>query len=235
MNREYLKQLREKAARLHQLACHWAARVPVRARIVLGIFLVSAVFIAMYSALTAKDASLHLKLQHDFHNAQVSVWVDDDLAYSGRISGSTRKRFGLIPTASVQGNLSQIVPVRSGQHNIRLRIEPDDAAIQEDSINGDFSDHTERDLTVFARHSGLSISWQGTALVASANFGWLSQYAGSLFLTITGSIISALAGYAIKELPARLRSSSDSAPNTEPRPSAEMLRLAEDNRAVAES
>ncbi|SRR6266849_249892 len=218
MNREYLKQLREKAARLHQLACHWAARVPVRARIVLGIFLVSAVFIAMYSALTAKDASLHLKLQHDFHNAQVSVWVDDDLAYSGRISGSTRKRFGLIPTASVQGNLSQIVPVRSGQHNIRLRIEPDDAAIQEDSINGNFSNHTERDLVVSARRSGLSVSWQGIGRApfeTPSGFGWLSRYAGSLFLTIAGSIMSALAGYAIKELPARLRSTSDSAPKAE--------------------
>ena len=97
--------------------------------------------------------------------------------------------------------------------------------MQEDSISGDFSNHTERDLTVSARHSGLSISWQGTgtALVeASADFGWLSQYAGSLFLTITGSIISALAGYAIKELPERLRSASDSAPKTESRPSVEL-------------
>src|SRR5258705_3585193 len=106
MNREYLEQLREKAARLHQLACQWAVRVPIRARIVLGIFLVSAVFIATYTGLTAKDASLHLKLQHEFHNAQDSVWVDDDLAYAGRITGATRKRFGLISTDSVQGNLS---------------------------------------------------------------------------------------------------------------------------------
>jgi len=37
--------------------------------------------------------------------------------------------------------------------------------------------------------------------------------------TITGSIVSALAGYAIKELPSRLRSTSDSAPKTESRES----------------
>jgi hypothetical protein len=30
--------------------------------------------------------------------------------------------------------LSQIIPVRSGQHNVRVRIEPDDAAMQEDTI-----------------------------------------------------------------------------------------------------
>jgi hypothetical protein len=117
---------------------------------------------------------------------------------------------------SAQGNLSQIMPVRAGQHNIRLRIEPDDAAMQEDSIRGDFSNHTERDLAVAARHSGLWLSWQGTGRAAetSANFDWLLPYAGSLLLTITGSIMSALAGYAIKELPSQLRSTSDSAPKT---------------------
>ena len=157
-----------------------------------------------------------MKLQHEFRNAQVSVWVDDNLAYAGKITGSTKKKFGLIRTNSAQGNLSQIMPVRAGQHNIRLRIEPDDAAMQEDSIRGDFSNHTERDLAVAARHSGLWLSWQGTGRAAetSANFDWLLPYAGSLLLTITGSIMSALAGYAIKELPSRLRSTSDSAPKT---------------------
>jgi hypothetical protein len=225
MDREKTIRFGEKAVLFFRHVRQFAASVPVKVRILLGLFLIAALFMAIHTAITAKNASLHLRLQHDFRNAQVSVWVDDDLAYSGKVTGSTKKRFGLIPTDAVQGNLSQIIPLRSGQHNIRLRVEPDDTAMQEDSISGDFSNHTERDLTVSARHSGLSISWQGTGTApveTSANFGWLSQYAGSLFLTITGSIISALAGYAIKELPARLRSSSDSPPNTESRPSAEL-------------
>lgn len=205
-------QLRVKVALLYKRA----TSIPVKARIIFGLFLVAAVFLAIHTALTTKDASLHLKLQHEFRNAQVSVWVDDNLAYAGKITGSTKKKFGLIRTNSAQGNLSQIMPVRAGQHNIRLRIEPDDAAMQEDSIRGDFSNHTERDLAVAARHSGLWLSWQGTGRAAetSANFDWLLPYAGSLLLTITGSIMSALAGYAIKELPSQLRSTSDSAPKT---------------------
>ncbi len=225
MNREETIRFRDKALLFFRHTRQFAAGVPVKVRILLGLFLIAALFMAIHTAITAKNASLHLRLQHDFRNGQVSVWVDDDLAYSGKITGSPKKRFGLIPTDSVQGNLSQVIAVRSGQHNIRLRIDPDDAAMQEDSIIGDFSSHTERDLAVSARHSGLSISWQGTgtALVeTSANFEWLSQYAGSLFLTITGSIISALAGYAIKELPARLRSASDSMPKAESRPSVEL-------------
>ena len=218
MDPQHIVQVRAQATLLYQRARRYASGVPVKARIILGLFLVAAVLMAIHTALTAKDASLHLKLQHDFHNAQVSVWVDDDLTYSGKITGSTKKKFGLIPTDSVQGNLSQIIPVRSGEHNIRLRIEPDDATMQEDSIHGDFSNHTERDLAVAARHSGLSLSWQGTGrapVESSPTFGWLSQYAVSLILTITGSIMSALAGYAIKELPARLRPTSDSTPKSE--------------------
>lgn len=223
MEPEHVAQLRKKAVQIYQNARLRAVRVPVKARIVLVLFLIAAVFMAMYSAFTAKDSSLHLKLQHDFRNAQVSVWVDDDLAYSGRVTGSTKKRFGLIPTDSAQGNLSQIIPVRSGHHNIRLRIEPDDAsAAQGDSLSGEFSPHVERDLIVSARHSGLAASLQGASRAAveassnsGANSGWLSRYAGSLFLTIAGSIMSALAGYAIKELPARFRSPSDSSSNAE--------------------
>jgi hypothetical protein len=124
----------------------------------------------------------------------------------------------LIPTDSVQGSLSQIILVRSGQHNVRVRIEPDDATMQEDSISGNFTHNTERALSVSARHSGLSLSWQGTGSAPAetfSSFGWFSRYAGSLLLTIAGSIMSALTGYAIRELPGRLRSTSGSAPKAE--------------------
>jgi hypothetical protein len=216
MNPQLMIGWRDKAALLYQRAVGKL----VKARVIFGLFLLAAVCLAIHTSLTKKDASLHLKLQHDFRNAQVSVWVDDDLAYAGKITGSTRKKFGLIPTDSVQGNLSQILPVRVGQHHIRLRIEPDDAAMQEDSISGEFSAHIERDLVVSARHNGLSLSWQGSRNVtveAPANFGWIVPYAGSLLLTIAGSVMSALVGYAIKELPSRLRSASDCASNTETR------------------
>jgi hypothetical protein len=218
MNRETIAQLRAKAGSLYQQARLRVERVPVKARVLLGLFLVAALLMAIHTALTAKDATLHLKLQHGFRDAQLSVWVDGDLAFSGKVTGSTKKRFGLIPTDSVQGSLSQIIPVHSGQHNVRVRIEPDDAAMQEDTISGDFGRNTERELLVSARRSSLSLSWQGTSsapVQTSSSFAWISRYAGSLFLTLAGSIMSALAGYAIRELPARLRSASNSTPKAE--------------------
>jgi hypothetical protein len=218
MNQESIAQLRAKAGSLYQQARLGIERVPVKARVLLGLFLVAALFMAIHTALTSKDANLHLKLQHSFRDAQLSVWVDGDLAFSGKVTGSTKKRFGLIPTDSVQGTLSQIIPVRSGHHSVRVRIEPDDAAMQEDSTSGDFARNTERELLVSARRSSLSLSWQGTTsspVEASSSFAWFSRYAGSLFLTLAGSIMSALAGYAIRELPGRLRSTSDATAKAE--------------------
>ncbi len=215
MNSQLVAQLRAKATLLNRQAMQWIKRLPVKARILLGLFLLAALLMAIHTALTAKDASLHLKLQHGFRSAQVSLWVDDDLAFSGEITGSTRKKFGFIPTDEQQGSLSQIIPLRSGQHNIRVRIQPEDAAMQEDSITGDFASNAERELSVSARHNGLSLSWQGTSSVpaeTASSFAWITRYASSLFLTIAGSIASALAGYVIRELPARLRPASDSAP-----------------------
>ncbi len=83
MNQEQIAQLRAKAGLLCQHAYQSARRVPVKARVLLGLFLVAALLMAIHTALTAKDGSLHLKLQHGFHDAQVSLWLDGDLAFSG--------------------------------------------------------------------------------------------------------------------------------------------------------
>ncbi len=215
---EQIAHLRANAALLYQHARQSAARVPVKARVVLGLFLAAAVLMAMYTAFTAKDASLHLKLQHAFHNAQVSVWVDSDLAFAGKITGATKKRFGLIPTASVEGNLSQIIPVRSGQHDIRVRIEPDDAVRHK----------TKSAQTLPVTPSKPSLSPLGGAgcrylgrvevlppAETSSSFAWLWRYASTLFLTGAGSIISALTGFALRELPAHIRARQTSEPKAQ--------------------
>ena len=218
MSKDDVGYVRLKTGLLFQQANGFIGRIPPRARVVFGLFIVAAVLMAVYSQLTAKDSSLHLKLQHSFRSAQISVWVDGDLAYSGRVSGMTRKKFGLIPTDAVQGSLSQIIPLSSGHHNIRVRVESEGAFTQEDSIKGTFASNDERWLSVSARQSGLSVSWMGasgtTAEISPAT-SWFSRYAGSLFLTIAGSIISALTGFAIKELPERFRSTADATPKAE--------------------
>ena len=205
MDQERIARVRVQAGRLYQKGRDWLARMPAKARFMLGFFLFAVVLMALHTALSGKDASLHLKLQHDFRSADLSVWIDGDLAYSATLRGSLKRRFGLIPD-SVQGNLSQIVPVSSGTHQVRVRVVSGDEATQEDSITGDFARDTERELSVSARRSGLSLVWQATNTAGpSSGSGWFARYAGTLFLTIAGSIISALTGLALRELPVHIR------------------------------
>ncbi len=139
--------LRAPATSFWQKTRQQAARVPTKVWIVLGLFAVAAILMALYIASLAKTATLHLKVQHGFRSAQIYLWVDGDLAYSGKLTGSAKKKFGLIPD-SVQGSLSQNVPLISGKHLIRVQIASDDGSTVDDSISGEFVRNSERNLSV---------------------------------------------------------------------------------------
>jgi hypothetical protein len=205
----------KRIAQIRKQSRDWLARLPAKAQIVLGFFLFAAVLMALHTALSGKDASLHLTLQHGFRSADFSLWIDGDLAYSGKLKGSMKRKFGLIP-GSVQGNLSEIVPVSAGTHQIRVRVESEDGTTQQDSLTGDFARNTERELSVSARPNRLSLAWLATrATGPSSGSGWLARYAGALFVTIGGSIISGLTGFALRELPAHIRGRQNDEPNVQ--------------------
>jgi len=168
MDQEHIARLRFQPAWLYEQGRDWLARVPAKAWFMLGFFLFAALVMGLYTALSSKDASLHLKLHHDFRSADLSLWIDGDPAYSGKLKGALKRRFVLIPD-SVQGSLSQIVPVSSGTHQIRVRIVPKDGSPQEDSITGDFARNAERELSVSAYRSGLSLDWQATNSAAQSS------------------------------------------------------------------
>lgn len=191
------------------------ARVPHKAWIVFGFFVFAALLMALHTAFASRDATLRVKVQHGFRSAQLSLWVDDDQVYSGRLIGTMKKRLGLIPD-SVQGSLSETLPISSGDHQVRVRIAADDGSVQENTITGEFGRDTQRTLSITARRSDLNLSWlstSGPGVDASASAasgsgepkpGWLERYAGTLLLTAAGSIISALTGFALRELPKQL-------------------------------
>lgn len=190
------------------LASAWVVRVPTLAWVVLGLFLCAALIMAIHAAFAGRDANLRLKVQHNLRSADLSVWVDGDLAYSGKLVGVARKKFGLIP--DVQGSMSGSLPISSGTKQVRVRVVSDDGSVQENAISGNFSPNTQQTLSVVAHRGDLSLDWQHpeTAVTETAssaqvpsNPGWYDRYAGSLLMTVAGSIISALTGYAIKELP----------------------------------
>lgn len=181
------------------------ARVPVSVLCVMSFFLLAAVLMEVHTSLTPKNAGLRLKVQHSFKSAELSVWVDGDLAYSGAIRGSVRKKFGLIPE-SVQGSLSQLVPVTAGPHTVRVRVVSEEGT-QEETASAEFAPNVEQELSVSARHNGLSLAWLALSPAPSSasTTGWFARYAGTLFLTLAGSIVSAITGFALREVPAYIR------------------------------
>jgi hypothetical protein len=212
MNRERMSGIRAQAVEVWQRARRQFMRLPATVQVMLGLFLLAALLMALYTASSAKGASLQLKLQHSLRSGQVSVWVDGDLAYSGSLVGSAKRKFGLIP--AVQGSLSETLPVAPGTHQIKVRVVSDSGAC-ESTISGDFVRDRQRTLSVNANHTDVSLNWQGSEAAgsesSSSGKNWFSRYAGTLMLTVAGSIISALTGFALKELPKQMVSRQQAA------------------------
>jgi len=199
-------------ARLFERVQALARRVPAMAWAVSGLFLFAAILLAFYSAVTAGDATLRLKVQHGFHSAQFNVWVDNKQVYSGKLIGVMKKKFRMIPE-SVQGSLSEVLSLPAGEHQVRVRVVSDEGSVHENTIGGNFPSEGQRTLAISAQRDDLSLNWQGGSTDAThpSAEGWVAHYAGTLLLTAAGSIISALTGFAVKEIPGHIRARAASA------------------------
>jgi hypothetical protein len=170
----------------------------------------AAVFVfAFLPHLAGRSASLRVQMQHSFRSAQVSVWVDGDLACSEHLTGSQRRRFGVLP-AGIGGNFSRLLQVSAGHHTVKVRLTTDEGYDNSGSITGDFPEDSQVNLQVSPRRSGdLELNWQGmSTLVADSGPAWYVKYAGSLLMTAVGSLVSALMAYVVRELPNLLRRTS---------------------------
>jgi hypothetical protein len=214
MDQDRTASLRARAVALYQQTRTRAMCLPITVWLILGLFLFAAALMAIHATLVARDASLHLKVQHGLRSAQLSAWVDGDLVYSGKLVGTMKRKFGIIP--DLQGSLSETLPVPSGTHEVRIRVASDDGSVQESTITGEFARNSQRTLAVNARRADVSLNWQGAdASVtepSASGMGWFSRYTGSLMMTVAGSIVSALAGYIIRELPKQIASRRGEAP-----------------------
>ncbi len=216
MEENQFAQLRPKLAPLWTRICRGLKSLP--AQIVLAISLLAALVLGFHIGLSRKDSSLHLRLQHGFRSAQVTILIDGHKVFSGKLVGYSKKKYALFGE-TVEGSLAQVFPVSSGMHDILVRIEPGDGTVQEENLSGAFTSGAGRTLSVSARHSGLIMSWAaGSDPVAnqepaeSSGAGWFAKYAGTLILTIVGSIASALTGFMVKELPGYLRNRQETSP-----------------------
>jgi hypothetical protein len=207
MARESTPEARSWLAVLEMKVLRFVQRVPAKAWIVLGLFLLVAGFMAIHTAVVTKDSSLRVKVQHTLHTAQLSIWVDDDLVYSGKLYGTAKKKLGVV-WEQAQGSFSDTFPVTTGDHQVRVRVAADDGTVQEDAVRGNFVRENQLTLSATAHHDQLSMGWQGAAIPAPGSSGpggsWVARYAGSLLITLAGSIASAVVGYVLREVAGRI-------------------------------
>lgn len=172
-----------------------------KARIALPLVLVG---IGLVVYLTGKSANLHLICQHNLRSGELKVWADDQLVYSTKLSNAAKKKFSLFGSKT-PGVFSQTVKVPDGHHNLRVQV-VGDGYDQSRTIPVDFGADTQSNVSINALGRNLQVSWKDTQFApASSDTPWYVRYAKALFITLFGSIISALMGMVVKELLEKLR------------------------------
>ncbi len=206
---------------LNQLELSWSSfrarvsKTPRWAWIVLGVFLVAAFGMALYTRILVKnDALLNLRVQHTYRNAKLSVWIDRDLTYTTKLTGAAKKKSG--PTSeAVQSSLAESLTIPSGIHELRVQITAEDGTIRDKTISGAIPSGSERTLSISARRSNLSLNWKDspfmTASSASASAPPPIGIQRYLVMTVIGSIVSAITGFAVREFPKQLGSREEKA------------------------
>ena len=95
----------------------------------------------------AKTAKLEIRCVHSFAAADLFVWIDDKLAYEKQLTGTVRKRLGLIKT--VEGSFVDAVPAAPGKHLIRVQVVSRNAGYdQTKEVQTDLSSETTKTLDI---------------------------------------------------------------------------------------
>ncbi len=143
---------------------------------------------------------MQLVCRHDFRSADLTVSIDGAVVHTDTLTGAVRKLFGGVQ--KTEGTYTRAVPVGAGRHvvTVQLRAPGYDRTR---SVEGEFSRGKESTLSVDSGH-GLSLAWRATGGVTSgadAASAWSSsfKYAGSILMTILGSIVSASIGVLVQD------------------------------------
>lgn len=174
----------------------WADR---RVRILLGIIAIA--LAAAWYWLAAASATLTIAGHHGFRRAQVSIWIDDSLKSQYEVSGSAKKKFGVL--GKIDGSFSRSLRVGAGDHTVRVRF-------QSLTDNGDITRQTHVNLaagtesTVYvnADRGVLSLAFAGAGTKSKPDPEPSSDYARmlqSVFMAVAGSALSATVGFVVQD------------------------------------
>ncbi len=168
-------------------------------------FLLALVGIGFLVSYTGKSGKLHLVVQHNLRSGELRVWAGEQLVYVGKLTSSTKKRFGILPQKGAAGGFSQTVKAPDGHYNLRVQVVGDNFD-QTRSVPVDLVGDTEATVAISAYGKNLQVNWKDTRFSPiDAGSPWYLRYAKALFLTIFGAIVSAMMGMVVREVMEKLK------------------------------
>jgi len=143
---------------------HQPAGRPSRAWLYVALAIVVAVaaavaFVANYSP--ALPADLQIVGQYPFSSGEVYIWIDGDLRYHDQVHSAVRVHKKTHHTGPAGEAIALTLPVRSGTHTVRVRIDASDEAYAGDTaIPGQFRPYSQKTLHLDFKGKDLNLSWE---------------------------------------------------------------------------
>jgi hypothetical protein len=104
-----------------------------------------------------QPAALELAFEHHFLEAQIEVWVDNKLEFSGTTHGESKKHL-LVLKGGVQGRESHEIRFAGGEHDVKVRIHSQaDQYDQTGSIRSTFLESRRAVLDVRCNKRGIEL------------------------------------------------------------------------------
>lgn len=105
--------------------------------------------------------NLDLAVQHQFKDATLFVWVDDQLALTRPLHGGTQKR--MVVFTDIRGVDSETLKIPAGKHTLRIKALSSDETIDlSKTLSAEFIAGSDRSLQVtFEKHNtAMRLTWQ---------------------------------------------------------------------------
>ena len=178
------------------LKTSWADR---RIRILLGI--VAIAIAGAWYWFAAASATLTIAGHHSFRRAEVSIWIDGDLKSTYNVTGSAKKKFGLLQ--KVDGSFSRSLRVGAGDHIVKVRfrsLTDNSELTRQCSVS--LAARTESTIYINADRGLLSLSFAGSPSRVPESPEPSNGYARmlqSVLMAVAGSALSATVGFVVQD------------------------------------
>jgi hypothetical protein len=180
----------------------FARRVPRKAYITALLLVAALGLFSWRFSLIGETATLKLRVQHSFKSAQITVFVDGESRYSGKLNGTAKRRFGA--RNSAQGSFTQTFHLRPGAHVVRVQIKSAADGYNESAeLPVELAAHSQQELVVTGDRRTVTLRAPAQATESSATNAtptWYQSYFMSLSLTLTGTVVSMLFGYLVQQV-----------------------------------